>query len=147
MSARNLRSIPVTTILGYVQGSTKKYEIRRGNDGVMYCSCPHWPIAKNQGTTCKHMKGILGGTLTLLPATTQVTAAPVAPAPQPAPAPRRASTRRSSNRAPLQPGPQPAAVTMTEVERMNRALLSGTMSLTQSGMVTSGDVPAVEDVL
>ena len=113
---RNRRVIATTTILGYVPSSTpgKHYEIRRGDDGVVYCTCPAWSFGKAKGIPCKHLKGMLTGAVTLRPA-----------------APASVAIPRT-----------PTRVRMTEVEAMNRALLTGTMSLTQSGMVT-GD----EDVL
>lgn len=107
---RNRRVLATTTILGYVPSSTpgKQYEIRRGDDGVVYCTCPAWSFGKKTGTPCKHLKGMLTGAITLRSA-----------APAPAPIPR-----------------EPSRVRMSEVDAINRALLAGTMSLTQSGMVT-----------
>ena len=42
-------------ILGTIQSSSnpgKTYDIKEGNDGVIYCTCPRWKFAK----TCKHLK-------------------------------------------------------------------------------------------
>lgn len=43
-------------ILTVITGSTgSRYEIRRGGDGVIYCSCPAWRFRK----TCKHLDAYL----------------------------------------------------------------------------------------
>ena len=38
---------------------SKSYEIRRGGDGVVYCTCPSWRFQKNSPSarTCKHIEG------------------------------------------------------------------------------------------
>jgi len=37
---------------------SKSYEIRRGGDGVVYCTCPSWRFQKNSPSnrTCKHIE-------------------------------------------------------------------------------------------
>lgn len=35
---------------------SKTYEMYRGKDGVVYCSCPGWKFSKERPRSCKHMK-------------------------------------------------------------------------------------------
>lgn len=35
--------------------SKSKYEIRRGKDGVVFCSCPAWRFSKKHPKVCKHI--------------------------------------------------------------------------------------------
>jgi len=48
----------VITTVSSKSNPEKSYEIRRGNDGVIYCTCPAWRyqrLKKGETRTCKHM--------------------------------------------------------------------------------------------
>lgn len=44
----------LATVHSFVNGNT--YEIRKGRDGVVYCSCPSWRFSKERPRTCKHLQ-------------------------------------------------------------------------------------------
>lgn len=57
-----------TTILAVVQSKTnpeKFYEIRKGADHNVYCTCPAWKYQRKQVATrtCKHIKSYAAGQL------------------------------------------------------------------------------------
>jgi hypothetical protein len=46
---------------------SKSYEIRRGADGVVYCTCPAWRFQRlksGETRTCKHIAAFAAGALT-----------------------------------------------------------------------------------
>ena len=52
----------VPSVLARVPSSSnpsKSYEIRKGADGVCFCTCPSWRFQKNSPSnrTCKHIEG------------------------------------------------------------------------------------------
>jgi hypothetical protein len=55
-----------TLVLGHIASDSggPSYAIKRGRDGVVYCSCPAWKFSKGN-KTCKHLRGMADGTRTL----------------------------------------------------------------------------------
>jgi len=47
-------------ILAQVEGSKGMYDIVRGHDGVVYCTCWAWKMSKDRPKTCKHIIQYLG---------------------------------------------------------------------------------------
>jgi len=54
-----VQSFPSSTILG------DTHEVRRGRDGVLYCTCPRWRFqesrAPHRRVNCKHIRAVLAG--------------------------------------------------------------------------------------
>jgi len=49
------------TVLVENVGSTGRFQIREGGDGVIYCSCPAWRFSKDDPKMCKHLRAYLEG--------------------------------------------------------------------------------------
>lgn len=55
----------ITTVPSKTNPS-KSYEIRRGKDGVIYCTCPSWRyqrLGKGETRTCKHLAAFFAANL------------------------------------------------------------------------------------
>lgn len=54
-----VQAFPSSTILG------DTHEVRRGRDGVLFCTCPRWRYqegrAPHRRANCKHIKAVLAG--------------------------------------------------------------------------------------
>jgi len=57
------------TVLFEVESASKagkKYEIRRGADDVVYCTCPAWKFSRRDAKWCKHLeKAVRDGRLVI----------------------------------------------------------------------------------
>jgi len=72
------------TVLAVAPSKTdpsKSYEIRRGKDGTIYCTCPAWRyqrLKKGEKRTCKHLAAFFAQQLTSPEPTCAVTKSEVA---------------------------------------------------------------------
>lgn len=71
---------------------SKIYEVIRGGDGVVYCTCPGWKMRKD----CKHLKAFHGGN-------TPPTPAGVATTLKPKPSPAKTATKLPTDGKPINP--------------------------------------------
>jgi hypothetical protein len=72
------------TVLAVAPSKTnpsKSYEIRRGKDGVIYCTCPAWRyqrLKKGETRTCKHLAAFFARELSAAEPAAAVTKSEVA---------------------------------------------------------------------
>lgn len=55
----------VLAVVSSKTDESKKYEIRRGKDQTVYCTCPAWRFQRvsTSSRTCKHLKSFFAGQL------------------------------------------------------------------------------------
>lgn len=62
---KNDSKIQVLQVVPSKSNPAKTYEIRRGKDETVYCTCPAWKFQRLQagGRTCKHLKSFFASVL------------------------------------------------------------------------------------